>query len=148
MSGTGAAVAHADAGEGAAEIGPAACDQHARLRELGDRGRGADDDVRGLAARERRRTWPIVPNVNATCAPVSRASRAAKSVTAYFTAPARPWPRPRPAPRRDALAEGQPRFAYLAVPVAVQGGGLELSARGDRAGAQVRRDRGRQVHLV
>ena len=36
----------------------------------------------------RLRTWPIVPNVNATCAPVSRASRAAKSVTAYFTAPA------------------------------------------------------------
>jgi hypothetical protein len=41
-----------NAGEGAAEIGPAPREQHARPRELGDHGRGADDDVRGLAGRE------------------------------------------------------------------------------------------------
>src|SRR5262249_32649155 len=45
---------------------------------------------------------------------------------------------PRPAPRCDALAEGQAALRLsLAVPAPVQGGGLGLSARGDRAGAQI-----------
>ena len=126
----------------------AACDQHARLRELGDRGRGADDDVRGLAAREppahladraeRER------DLRAGLAREPRGEvgdgvfhRAGKTVAASTTSTAA-----RRARRRSAA------LRVFAVPVAVQGGGLELSARGDRAGAQVRRDRGRQVHLV